>query len=390
MNCILPVPGGTIAGLFFLMLFSSQSMAQEAVPPGENTESEPVVEEKKEKDPGRGRFLALPVFITEPAIGEGLGGALMYFHGKKDADEPLINTADDIGKTDRKNKPPTTMTGIFAFGTNNDTVGAGIGHRRTFKNDLYRFSAVAAYADVHTTFYVRDFPFDFTMDGNFFYSNLKRRIVGSNFFVGLSASVSNATIDFDFTPGDQFDSGILDFSFKNVGLAGSIIYDGRDNTSMPISGQLVDLTYWRYDEALGGDFGFWKSRLRIHSFHEFGEKFVLGLRLDTEKEGGDTPFFAKPYVRLRGIAALRYQGESVGAVEVEARYQFASRWSAVAFAGAGFADAKFPVVETEDDVRAYGAGIRFLALKEQNTWLGVDVARGPEDTAFYIQVGHAW
>ena len=80
------------------------------------------------------------------------------------------------------------MTGIFAFGTNNDTVGAGIGHRRTFKNDLYRFSAVAAYADVHTTFYVRDFPFDFTMDGNFFYSNLKRRIVGSNFFVGLSAS----------------------------------------------------------------------------------------------------------------------------------------------------------------------------------------------------------
>jgi len=390
MSTILQVPVRTLVQLFILTLISSTTMAQAQSPGSESAEAESTAEEEKAKDSDRGRFLALPFFVTEPAIGEGLGGALVYFHRKRDSDEPTITTADDIGKMDKKNKPPTTATGVFAFGTNNDTVGAGIGHRRTFKKDLYRLSAVAAYADIHTTFFVRDFPFDFTMEGNFFYSNLKRRIVGSNFFVGLSVSVANATIDFDFNPGDQFDSGIQDFSFKNVGLAGSIFYDGRDNTSMPNSGQLVDLTYWRHDEALGGDFGYWKSRLRIHSFHEFGEKFVLGLRLDTEKEGGNTPFFAKPYVRLRGIAALRYQGESTGAVEVEARYQFASRWSAVAFAGVGFADAKFPIAETEDDIRAYGAGIRFLALKEQDTWLGVDVARGPEDTAFYIQVGHAW
>jgi hypothetical protein len=390
MNSILQAPVRSITSLFFLTLFSCQSMAQEADPPSESIESEAVAEGKEEKDPDRGRFLALPFFITEPAIGEGLGGAVMYFHGKKDKDEPTISTANDIGKTDRKSKPPTTVTGLFAFGTNNDTVGAGLVHRRTFRDDLYRFLTVAAYADIHTALYVRDFPLNFSMEGNFFYSNLKRRIVGSNFFVGLSASVANATIDFDFRPGDQRDSGIGDFSFTNTGLAGSVIYDGRDNTSMPNSGQLVDITYWRYDEAVGGDFDYWKSRLKIHSFHEFGDKFVLGLRLDMEQEGGNTPFFAEPYVRLRGIAALRYQGESAGAVEVEGRYQFSSRWAAVAFAGAGFADSKYPVVETEDDIRTYGAGIRFLALKEKNTWLGVDVARGPEDTAFYIQLGHAW
>ncbi len=185
MDRILPASGRTIASLFFLTLFSCQSMAQEADPPNESTESEAIVEGTEEKDPDRGRFLALPFFITEPAIGEGFGGALMYFHGKKDIDEPTISTADDIGKMDRKNKPPTTMTGLFAFGTNNDTVGAGIAHRRTFKNDLYRFSAIAAYADVRTTFYVRDFPFNFSMEGSFFYSNLKRRIVGSNFFVAF-------------------------------------------------------------------------------------------------------------------------------------------------------------------------------------------------------------
>ena len=231
MHCIVWARGRMAVSLFFLMLFSCRLMAQGADPVDESTASGSVVEAEKEKDPDRGRFLALPFFITEPAIGEGLGGAVMYFHGKRDRDEPSISTADDIGKTDRKNKPPTTATGLFAFGTNNDTVGAGIAHRRTFKNDLYRFSAVAAYADVHTTFYVRDFPFDFTLEGSFLFSNLKRRIVGSNFFVGLSASYMDATVDFDFRPGDQENPGILDFPFTDAGLAGSIIYDRRDESN---------------------------------------------------------------------------------------------------------------------------------------------------------------
>lgn len=375
--------------ILFFTLLSCASIAQEAGPASESTGDEPVAAEKKEKDSDKGRFLALPIFITEPAIGEGLGATVIYFHGKKEIDQTPITTATDIGKTDRKNKPPLTATGVFAFATNNETAGVGIGHKRTFKNDLYRAVGVFARADINTTYYVRDFPFNFSIEGNFFYANLKRRVVGSNFFVGVAASYASANIDFKTRIGDQLDPGIPDFSFNDAGIAGSIIYDRRDNTAMPNSGQLADLTYWRYDEGLGGDFNYWKSRLKIHSFHEIGEKFVLGLRVDVAQSGG-APFYAKPFVRLRGIAALRYQGESAGAVEVEGRYQFANRWMAVAFAGAGFANARFPVVDTEDDIKAYGAGVRFLALKEQNVWLGVDVARGPEDNAFYIQVGHAW
>ena len=40
MDRILPVPGKTIARLFFLALFSCQSMAQDADPLSESTESE--------------------------------------------------------------------------------------------------------------------------------------------------------------------------------------------------------------------------------------------------------------------------------------------------------------------------------------------------------------
>jgi len=214
-------------------MLSGVTMAQEANSASGNAEGEPALADKKEKDLDRGRFLALPIIITEPAIGEGLGAAVMYFHGKKKIDQQQITTAGDVAKEDRKNKPPATVTGLFAFATNNETAGVGIGHRRTFKNDLYRFTGVFARANINTTFFVRDFPFDFSMEGNFFFANLKRRIVESNFFVGISTSYANATVDFDATPEDSFSSGLLDFSFVNAGIAGSVIYDSRDNTSMP-------------------------------------------------------------------------------------------------------------------------------------------------------------
>jgi len=44
-------------------------------------------EEKKSK---WGNFLALPIVITEPAIGEGLGASLIYFHGEKDEKDPRV------------------------------------------------------------------------------------------------------------------------------------------------------------------------------------------------------------------------------------------------------------------------------------------------------------
>ena len=35
-------------------------------------------------------------------------------------------------------------------------------------------------------------------------------------------------------------------------------------------------------------------------------------------------------------------------------------------------------------------GGRYLALREQDAWVGIDIARGPEDLAWYIQLGSSW
>ena len=39
---------------------------------------------------------------------------------------------------------------------------------------------------------------------------------------------------------------------------------------------------------------------------------------------------------------------------------------------------------------AFGAGARYNIFASHNVWAGLDLARGPEDWTWYIQVGHPW
>ena len=346
-------------------------------------------EKEKEKDPGRARFLALPFVITEPAIGEGLGAGLVYFHKTTDADRPRITNGKTLAKTGKRPKPPPTASGAFGMYTNNGTYAYGIGHSRTWLDDTYRYMGAIAGLSVNATLYENDVPYDFNLEGGVFYSNIERRIGTGNFFMGVSISYLDGESTFKINEGAQIPIEV-DSTFTDVGLAISGIYDDRDNNMMPNSGYLVDLTVWRYDDAIGGDFDYWSSRFNVNYFHKLHEKFVLGMRFDVATASGDIPFYAVPFVPLRGIPALRYQGETAGAVEVEGRYDFAKRWSAVAFAGKGFVNEGDIATSTEDNLWAGGVGIRFLALKEQNFWLGLDLAQGPEEKAWYIQMGHAW
>jgi hypothetical protein len=41
-------------------------------------------------------------------------------------------------------------------------------------------------------------------------------------------------------------------------------------------------------------------------------------------------------------------------------------------------------------VEEFGGGFRYLMARKLHMHVGIDVARGPEDTAVYLQMGHAW
>jgi len=348
---------------------------------------------EKKKKAGGGSFLPIPIFITEPAIGVGLGVALTYFHKRKgdtdsEASIPGAMTTGTPGETTRKRKRPPTITGIAAAYTDSGTWGAGIGHSSSWRKDRIRYTGALGYADIKSTIYRFNIPFDFDIKGGIFHQDIKFRLGKSNFFLGgkLSALAATTLIELGFDRPIELGEG----DTTDIGLAAQAVWETRDNIMTPNHGQLIQLDLWRYDDAIGGDFDYWSANLKVNSFHQLADRFVLGWRIDAKAVDGKPPFWGYPWVTLRGVPAMRYQNERVGVVEVEGRYSFSKRWGVVGFVGRGKTDGDIPAFETADKINAGGVGGRFFFKPEEDLWVGVDIARGPEDTYFYIQVGQAW
>ena len=390
--------------LLALMLAAPIAAADEQDEP-ETDEVESVQpQDEKEKDeresPNRWykNIVPVPIIITEPAIGEGLGIGVGYFHPKKTSDgyQPnTIESADTVRDVSVARKPPPTVTGAFGAVTNNGTWAGGVGHMNSWRNDTIRYLGAVAYANVIADFYVFDRPFEFNLEGIIFFQDLKFRVAESNWFLGAALLVLDGSNVFRRDPGAIEDppalpDGFLASEFTDVGLTARAMYETRDDTIMPSSGRLFDLSATRNDEALGGDYNYTTLEMKFLSFHQLHERFVLGLRVEYAMVEDDPPFYAVPWVSMRGIPALRYQGKQVVVAEAEGRFNFNENWAAVGFYGRGWTDTNLPATDTEQDIEAYGVGARWRALKSQDVWVGLDFARGPEDDVYYIQVGHAW
>jgi hypothetical protein len=169
--------------LVFAACYGTTTLAQESSQDGDPIEASSAEEEDEDRF---GNFLVLPIFITEPAIGEGLGLGLVYFHKtEKDSTSPL-STPSSIGKTGQKQKPPPTATGVFGFYTSNQTQGFGLGHAGSYLDDRLRVVGALASMEVNAALFLNDLPFNFSLDGDLVYANFKRRLGTSNVFLGMS------------------------------------------------------------------------------------------------------------------------------------------------------------------------------------------------------------
>jgi hypothetical protein len=117
---------------------------------------------------------------------------------------------------------------------------------------------------------------------------------------------------------------------------------------------------------------------------------TLAARGDYQQTSDGAPFFMRPFIAMRGIPAMRYPGNKVGQTEIEARWQFYGRWSVVGFGGIGVARIDEGPVQRDKTAGAGGIGFRYELARKFGLHVGIDVARGTEDTAYYLQVGSAW
>jgi hypothetical protein len=331
--------------------------------------------------------LPVPIIITEPAVGTGLGLAAVHFH----------DAAEGVGPTETDSRGrtiPRSISALAVGGTENDTRFAGGAHIGHYKLDTVRTETIAGYGDVFMDFYgtstqPSEQGASFNTEALIFMQVLAFRLGESDWFAGGAYRLMNTETTFKL--GNDI-PGISDDALQsnNAAIAAVIRYDSLENQYNPDSGFASDLQLARFDESVGGDFNYnqvtWLNQAHI----SLSEKWKLRLRLDSDSVDGDAPFYAVPYIELKGVPALRYQGKNVLTTEARLDWAFHPRWQVGAFVGAGRTADSFDNLTDAPSRTSSGVGFRYMGVRRLGLNMGVDVAKGPEETSVYISFGSRW
>ncbi|MBO9665238.1 MAG: BamA/TamA family outer membrane protein [Bdellovibrio sp.] len=329
-------------------------------------------------------FLPVPIIITEPAVGYGGGVALLFMSENKDA------------TSESRRFIAPTVTGVMAAATENGTKAGGAFFMHNWDHDRWRYLGFVAAASVNLDFYglggftpSKDIHFEYNLKGWGVFNDLRARIEDSNFFLGGRYIYTDLTVDFD---DDILPPNLRpqDIENRNGGLSLLAAYDNRNNTLSPQSGTYLEYRYYIFNEALGGDLNYHVQALDLQGFWRVNQIWGFAGRLYNRWVDDNAPFYAKPYITLRGVPKLRYQGDIASSAEVEVRYDPHPRWELSVFGGAGRAADSASDLKDAETASAYGAGFRYLIARLLGFQMGVDIAKGPEDWVFYIQAGGAW
>jgi len=339
-------------------------------------------------------FIPVPVIITEPAVGYGAGAALVFLHDPLAGRVPEGETFDPQSKDAEGKLIPPSISAVFGMYTENDTWFAGGAHMGVWKNDNIRYTGMLATGSINIKFYRnilgKDFPVDVSIDPDVLYQGLKFRLNSSGFFAGVNYLLLGTNSEVDLSAIDP------EFNIKGSSRDAAVIftldYDSRDTIFTPGSGFNASIEASLFREVVGSDTDFEKYKVKVIYFTPMLDTFVLGLRGNVETvvgDAGDVPFYQYPFVDLRGIPVMRYQGDIVTVTEAELRWNFTYRWSIIGFAGAGRTTG-LVMDDPVTTVYSKGAGLRYFIARRFGAHVGFDIAKGPEDTALYLQFGHAW
>ena len=320
-------------------------------------------------------FIPLLVPVTEPAVGYGLAGAVFFLHGKLAEAPP-----------DAEERPvPPSVSGVVGMITSNGSWAAGAGHLGHWRAGDLRYLGAAAYASLELTAYLAaDARVRFRIDAVPMIQELTVRLGRTDLTAGGRYTLIASRLLMHDDGAGAVDARDLR-SFLS-GLGPVLRWDGRDSIFSPSRGVRVEAAATWYAPWLGSDRNGWRARVAEVSYARITAWLVGSVRLDLQLSGGDLPFWYRPFVELRGVPALRYQGRYVFVAETEERIDFTRRWSGVAFGGAGVAAATWQATLAWNG----GGGFRYLLARRFGVRAGLDVARGPEDWAVYVILGNAW
>ena len=335
-------------------------------------------------------FVPILAPVTEPAVGYGVAGGLVFFHRREGVPPPDPPPAGEGRMT------PPSLSAVGGFATENGSWGIFGGHRGVWKEDRVRYLGGLGYASLQLTFYgttpqTSAISRDIEIRTVPFIQDLGVRILASDFFAGLRYAFVASEIT--FKPGRNI-PGVTDREWTGNSKIGGLIpyleYDSTDNFFTPGRGNHAKASLGIFDEIFGGEYDYRELHAKAVGYWPVLPTVVAGLRADGQFVAGDAPFYALPFVQLRGIPAMRYQGTDVLTLETEERWMVTPRWGLAGFAGIGKAADGFDALQDADTVWNAGGGLRYLTAREFGLQMGVDVARGPEQWAIYVVFGNSW
>ncbi|MBU1009992.1 MAG: BamA/TamA family outer membrane protein [Bacteroidetes bacterium] len=330
-------------------------------------------------------LLPIPILITEPAVGYGGGAALIYFHNRKKQYNSYV---------------PPDITGGVGLITENGTWAAGAFHAHTFGENRVRTLTALIKPSVKINYYGNNSellsknPITINLNSWLVFQQAQVRLAKSNFYLGASYSYFQSDITLDTLPGRP----LINLLIKQLNVNSVIstikpmvVYDNRDNVFTPTKGINAEVSCNYSAQWLGSsdDYGVINTKFlgyvpvvsRLFSSYRFQGSYLLG----------DAPFYAYPFVSLRGIPAMRYQSNNTLVAETEWRYNIYKRYSILAFTGLGKAFQSTSNFNDIDWAYNVGTGFRYEIAKTLGTHMGVDFAWGnAKDFAFYIVFGTSW
>jgi hypothetical protein len=328
-------------------------------------------------------FIPIPIVVTEPAVGYGGGAAGMFLRPREEAAH--------------EGWARPNISGVGGFATQNGTWMAFAGDTSRWLNGRLHTTAGAGAGKINLDFHGAglDLP---DLEQTFHYSlQFKGGVAQANWQLAEKSpwSVGLRYVYADVTP-ELRDAETPPALPNRAGITVSaptaiLEYDSRNNILTPTRGLYSETSWLASREALGANVDFERFQQMLLGWLPLPHEVTLGARANYAWSSAGTPFFLRPYIDLRGVAAMRYQGAEAASLEVEARWQCYGRWSVVPFVGVGATHLeRSPSSSNGQSVGSGGIGFRYELARKFGLHAGLDFAHSPGTTAVYIQIGNAW
>jgi len=348
-------------------------------------------------------FLPVPIIITDPAVDGGLGMMGLFFHESEEEQTARLKTMQDESndKASHSLMPPSISAAFGAY-TGNDSYFIGGGHLGFFNKGNIRYMGGGGYGDININFYgfgdvTLPIPLEINTQATAIMQTLKFKLGDSAFYFGPMHRYVDAQVSIINSGNfiNKIPSNLLPALSTNIVTSGAgltVEYDSRDNFYSPTDGLKYELNYLWFDDVIGSDIDYTLTELTALNYFKITDHWRTAFRVEANYVDSEQvlPPYATPYISMRGIPAARYQGQSVALSELEVAYRINLRWELSAFAGIGKASDSFSDFSESDSRVSKGAGFRYLIARRYDFNMGIDIAKGPEDTVFYIQAGSAW